>query len=117
VSSQSEIADLGERRNGSWFPIGPIWAALLVALIQTPHRFRTKRQLWAYSSMALKTYASGEYRFIGGQLKRSQKLLAIRGLNTNHNHDLKNTFKGAGTRAAAVSGPCRISTPLWSPRG
>jgi len=29
--------------------IGPIRAALLVALLQTPHRFRTKRQLWAYS--------------------------------------------------------------------
>ena len=26
--------------------IGPIRAALLIALIQTPHRFRTKRQLW-----------------------------------------------------------------------
>ena len=29
--------------------IGPIRSALLVALLQTPHRFRTKRQLWAYS--------------------------------------------------------------------
>src|SRR5579863_10288767 len=28
--------------------IGPIRAALLIALMQTPHRFRTKRQLWAY---------------------------------------------------------------------
>jgi len=26
--------------------IGPIRSALLVALIQTPHRFRSKRQLW-----------------------------------------------------------------------
>jgi len=26
--------------------IGPIRAAMLVALLQTPHRFRTKRQLW-----------------------------------------------------------------------
>jgi transposase len=26
--------------------IGPIRAALLLALLQTPHRFRTKRQLW-----------------------------------------------------------------------
>ena len=84
--------------------IGPIRAALLAALIQTPHRFRTKRQLWAYSGMALKTYASGEYRFIGGQLQGSKKL-AIRGLNANHNHDLKNIFKGAATRAAAVAGP------------
>jgi transposase len=85
--------------------IGPIRAALLIALIQTPHRFRTKRQLWAYSGLALKTYASGEYRFVEGQLKRSKKLLAIRGLNTQHNHDLKNIFKGAATRAAAVAGP------------
>ena len=28
--------------------IGPIRSALLVALLQTPHRFRTKRQLWAW---------------------------------------------------------------------
>jgi transposase len=85
--------------------IGPIRAALLVALIQTPHRFRSKRQLWAYAGLALKTYTSGEYRFVGNQLKRSKKLLAIRGLNANHNHDLKNIFKGAATRAAVVAGP------------
>ena len=34
--------------------IGPIRAALLLALLQTPHRFRTKRQLWAYSGLALR---------------------------------------------------------------
>jgi transposase len=85
--------------------IGPIRAALLVALIQTPHRFRTKRQLWAYCGLALKTYTSGEYRFVAGKLERSQKILAIRGLNRNHNHDLKNIFKGAATLAAATTGP------------
>jgi hypothetical protein len=77
----------------------------LVALIQTPHRFRTKRQFWSYIGLALKTYGSGEYRFVGGQLQRSKKALAIRGLNLNHNHDLKNIFKGAATWAAATSGP------------
>jgi hypothetical protein len=85
--------------------IGPIRAVLLLALIQTPNRFRTKRQLWAYCGLALRTYTSGEYRFVGGQLKRSKKTLAIRGLNINHNHDLKNIFKGAATRAAATAGP------------
>jgi transposase len=85
--------------------IGPIRAVLLIALMQTPHRFRTKRQLWAYCGLALKTSSSGEYRIVEGQLKRSKKLLAIRGLNANHNHDLKNIFKGAATRAAAVPGP------------
>jgi transposase len=85
--------------------IGPIRAALLVALMQTPHRFRTRRQLWAYCGLALKTYDSGEYRFVGGQLKRSKKNPTIRGLNKNHNHDLKNIFKGAAARAAATVGP------------
>jgi transposase len=85
--------------------IGPIRAALLIALMQTPHRFRTKRQLWAYCGLALRTYTSGEYRFVSGQLQRSKKALAIRGLNKNHNHDLKNIFKGAATRGAAVCGP------------
>ena len=85
--------------------IGAIRAALLIALMQTPHRFRTKRQLWAYCGLALKTSTSGEYRIVEGRLKRSKKFLAIRGLNVNHNHDLKNIFKGAATRAAAVPGP------------
>src|SRR5262249_36123937 len=31
--------------------IGPIRAALLIALMQTPHRFRTKRQLWTYRGL------------------------------------------------------------------
>src|SRR5712664_4479799 len=85
--------------------IGPIRAALLLALIQTPHRFRTKRQLWSYSGLALETRNSGEYRIVHGRLKRSKKIVAIRGLNKNHNHDLKNIFKGAAIRAAAVAGP------------
>src|SRR6202166_4969055 len=38
--------------------IGPIRAVLLIALMQTPHRFRTKRQLWAYCGLALKTSTS-----------------------------------------------------------
>src|SRR6266704_1202114 len=41
--------------------IGPIRAALLVALLQTPHRVRIKRQLWAYSGFAVETHDSGEY--------------------------------------------------------
>jgi transposase len=85
--------------------IGPIRAALLIALMQTPHRFRTKRQLWAYCGLALKTSTSGEYHIVEGRLKRARKFLAIRGLNANHNHDMKNIFKGAATRAAAVPGP------------
>jgi len=76
--------------------IGPIRAAELVALIQTPHRFRTKRQLWNYSGLGLKTHDSAQYRYVDGQLQRSRKPQQLRGLNQDHNHDLKKIFKECG---------------------
>jgi len=85
--------------------IGPIRAALLIALIQTPHRFRTKRQLWTYSGFGIETHSSAEHRYVQGELKRAKKPASIRGLNRNHNHDLKNLFKSAATVAAAKPGP------------
>ena len=85
--------------------IGPIRAAPLHALSQTPHRFRSKRRLWSYSGLALETSNNAEYRVVHGQLKRSRKVLAIRGATKHHNRDLKNIFKGAAIRAAAVTGP------------
>jgi transposase len=85
--------------------VGPIRAAVLVALVQTPHRFRTKRQLWAYSGLALETHISAEYRYVEGQVHRTKKLLAIRGLNKDHNHDLKGLFKSAAVMASTRPGP------------
>jgi hypothetical protein len=76
-----------------------------VALIQTPHRFRTKRQLWAYSGLGLETRDSGEYHYVQGQLRRRKKQVSIRGLNKDHNHDLKGLFKAAATRASVQPGP------------
>jgi transposase len=85
--------------------IGPIRAALLIALLQTPHRFRTKRQLWTYSGFGIERHGSAEHRYVEGALQRSKKPTSIRGLNRNHNHDLKNLFKSAATVAAAKPGP------------
>ena len=85
--------------------LGPIRSALAVALIQTPNRFRTKRQLWAYSGLALETRTSGEHCYIKGQLRRSKKQISIRGLNKDHNHHLKGLFKGAATTASVRPGP------------
>src|SRR5487761_355857 len=85
--------------------IGPIRASLLVALLQTPHRFRTKRQLWAYSGFAIETHDSGEYRYVRGKLRRNRERITVRGLNGNHNHDLKNLFKGAALSASTRPGP------------
>jgi transposase len=85
--------------------IGPIRAALLIALMQTPHRFRTKRQLWTYSGLGLETHDSAQYGVVEGQLQRSKKPVTLRGLNKNHNHDLKDIFKGAAMRASTATGP------------
>src|SRR6202162_547097 len=85
--------------------IGPLRAAHLVAVMQTPHRFRTKPQLWTYSGVALETHDSAQYRYAEGQLQRSKKPQQLRGLNANHNHDLKNIFKGAAMRASTCHGP------------
>jgi transposase len=85
--------------------LGPIRVALLIAFIQTPHRFRTKRQLWAYSGLALQTRVSGEYRVTGGQLQRAKRQPSLRGLNENHNHELKALFKSTATRASTSAGP------------
>src|ERR1700724_2360237 len=85
--------------------IGPIRAALLVAQLQTPHRFRTKRQLWAYSGFALETHDSGEYRMVRGKVRRNRERLTVLGLNDNHHHDLKNPFKGAAMNTSTHPGP------------
>ena len=84
--------------------IGPIRAALLIALIQTPHRFRTKRPLWKYSGFAIETHSSADYRKVQGQLERTKKQVSVRGLNRDCNHDLKNLFKNRGPDSFRVHG-------------
>ena len=85
--------------------IGPIRAALLMALIQTPHRFRSKRQFWTYSGFGIETRDSGQYCYKGGQLQRSKKPQQIRGLNQNHNHQMKEIFKSTAISATRCAGP------------
>jgi transposase len=85
--------------------IGPIRAALLLALMQTPHRFRSKRQLWTYSGLGIETHDSAQYRYVGGQLQRSKKPQQLRGLNQNHNHQMKEIFKSTATSAIRCAGP------------
>jgi hypothetical protein len=85
--------------------LGPIRAAVVLGLLQTPHRFRTKRQLWTYSGFGIETHSSADHRRVAGQLQRTKKPVSIRGLNENHNHDLKNLFKGAAIVASNKPGP------------
>lgn len=85
--------------------LGPVRVSLLLAVMQTPWRFRTKRNLWAYSGLAVVTHSSADYEWVDGRARRRQRAPLTRGLNRNHNRTLKNVFKGAATAAATRSGP------------
>ena len=53
----------------------------------------------------MRSPVSGEYRSTDGQLKRAKRPPALRGLNENHNHELKALFKSTATRASTAAGP------------
>ena len=87
--------------------LGPIRAAVLMAILQTPHRFRTKRLLWKYCGFGVVTHTSADHRYVNGQLQRSKKPVSVRGLDPDHNHDLKDLFKSAAIQASTRNGPFR----------
>ena len=74
--------------------IGPIRAAMLIATVVTPHRFRSKRQFWSYCGFGVVTRSSADWvQTESGWIKA--QAVRTRGLNRNHNPTLKAIFKGA----------------------
>jgi transposase len=49
---------------------GPIRAAFVIAVIGTPYRFRTDRQLWKYSGLSVVVHSSSDHEIIDGQIFR-----------------------------------------------
>jgi hypothetical protein len=85
--------------------LGPVRVSLLLAVMQTPWRFRTKRNLCAYCGLAVVTHSSSEYALQEGRVVRRQRARLTRGLTRNHNRVLKDLFKAAATAASARPGP------------
>jgi transposase len=85
--------------------LGPVRVALLLATLQTPWRFRTKRNLWAYAGLAVVTRSSADDTLVDGQAVRRRRAPLTRGLNRNHNRVLKQVFKSAATDAKTRPGP------------
>ncbi len=84
--------------------LGPIRVAQMLPIVVTPHRFRTKRQFWAYCGFAIVMRSSSDWVLDQGRWVRA-RVAQTRGLNFNHNHLLKAIFKGAATTVIAHSGP------------
>jgi len=87
--------------------LGPIRVAQMLPIVVTPHRFRTKRQFWAYCGFSVVTRSSSDWVRDQDRWVRA-RVAQTRGLNFNHNHLLKAIFKGAATTVIAHSG----SSPL-----
>jgi transposase len=85
--------------------LGPLRVALLLARMQTPHRFRTRRKLWGYAGLGLVTWDSAEHRWVQGRAVRRAQPPTIRGLNPNHQPRLKEIFKSAALTAIRRPGP------------
>jgi transposase len=60
-------------------PLGPIRGAFIVATVDTPHRFRTKRQFWSYVGLAVVTHMSAEEEMKAGRVVRCRKPISTRG--------------------------------------
>jgi len=99
------------RRDPAWARLrtipflGPVRVAQLLATMQTPWRFRSKRSWWAYVGLAVVTKTSAEFTLVAGRPVRRRRAPLTRGLNRNHNRVLKDVFKGAATAATGRPGP------------
>lgn len=99
------------RRDRAWASLksipymGPVRIALILAIMKTPLRFRSKRHLWGYAGFAVVTHSSGEHDIVDGRVVRRRRKPLTRGLNRNHNPVMKAVFKGAANSATARPGP------------
>jgi transposase len=81
--------------------MGPIRTAQFVAIVATPDRFRTRRQLWSYCGLGIVTRSSADWvRDRNRKWVRSQ-VAQTRGLSRKRHPRLKAVFKGAATTVIA----------------
>ena len=120
---KAKLLMLREARQQAAYPwllsvprLGPISVAQLLAVVGTPHRFRSKRQFWTYVGLAVVTRSSADHVLVNGVLRRRRKPSATRGLNRNHNHLLKRVFKNAAS-SACHSGPFQVAYEARVQRG
>lgn len=95
--------------------VGPKRAAVILGVVASPHRFRTRKQFWTYSGLAVRSKVTGEYEVVQGRIAKSKKRILVRGLNRNYNPALKEAFKGAA--ATAADGPWKLQLDAMLAKG
>lgn len=83
--------------------LGAVRVAQAMAVVVTPHRFRTKRPFWSYCGLGVVMRSSADYVKQDGGWVRAP-IQQTRGLNPRSNRELKNIFKGAATTVITQRG-------------
>jgi transposase len=77
--------------------MGPLRTAQLVAIVATPHRYRTSRQFWSYSGLSIVTQSSSDWVRTKDKQWAKADVVQTRGLSRKRQPVLKAIFKGAAT--------------------
>ena len=105
--------------------IGPVWACTFSAYIQTPHRFRSKRQLWRYCRLAI-TNRQSNGEPLGRQRLDPSGVGALKALsyqafcsaqtsdNEFHRHFEESLARTGHRTHARLSTQRKILTVLWT---
>jgi transposase len=81
--------------------LGLVRVAQIIATVDSPFRFRTKRPFWAYLGLAVETRSSADHEVTNGRVSRRKLKIETRGLNEDYNRRLKSVFKSAATHACS----------------
>lgn len=79
--------------------LGPVRVAQIISAVGSPHRFRTKRQLWKYCGLSVVTRSSSDYELVEEGLRRRTNKTQTRRLNKEYNRRLKRVFKSGALEA------------------
>ena len=81
--------------------LGPVRSVQIVAVVATPHRFRTKRQYWPYCGLAVVNRTTSDYEIINGRVQKKVRKGSTRGLNRDYSRILKRVYKSAALQASS----------------
>jgi len=96
--------------------LGVVRAAQIVALVVTPHRFRTTRKFWSYCGLGIVTRSSSDWKHDDKEWRRRNKVQTL-GLNLNRQPVLKSIFKGAAKTLLTTPNPLHESFDRVVARG
>ena len=123
IRPKLKIAMVAEaRRDPAWASLrtipflGPVRVAMPLATLRTPWRFRTKRNLWSYAGLAVRTYTSSEFVIVQERPVRRQRQPMTPGLNRNHNRLVRRRRGPLSPEAGAlrVTSSSISSSHAWS---